>query len=88
MQDIVALNSIKDSSIININQILLIPKSSLNNFSTAGKMLIVSGFGSGHGVGMSQWGARYMANKGEKAEEILKHFYRGVKIKPFKRFYL
>ena len=88
MQDIVALNSIKDSSIININQILLIPKSSLNNFSTAGKMLLVSGFGSGHGVGMSQWGARYMANKGEKAEDILKHFYRGVKIKPFKRFYL
>ncbi|MDC3019545.1 SpoIID/LytB domain-containing protein [Prochlorococcus sp. AH-736-E15] len=87
-QQIITLNSIKDPSLININQILLIPKNSLNNLPTAEKVLLVSGYGSGHGVGMSQWGARYMANKGEKAEEILKHFYKGVKIKTFKRFYL
>ena len=45
--------------------------------------LSISGIGSGHGVGMSQWGARYMANKGYKANQILKYFYRGVNIKPF-----
>ncbi len=56
------------------------------NFSE--KILVVSGYGSGHGVGMSQWGARYMASRGAKAEEILKHFYRGVKIKTFKRYFL
>jgi stage II sporulation protein D len=52
------------------------------------KNLIVFGQGSGHGVGMSQWGARYMASKGQKAERILKHFYKGVRIKPFSKNYL
>ena len=52
------------------------------------KTLIVFGQGSGHGVGMSQWGARYMASKGQKAERILKHFYRGVRINPFIKNYL
>ena len=86
--EIVALNSIKDSSIIKINQRLLIPRIPVNNFPSREKILVVSGYGSGHGVGMSQWGAKYMATKGAKAEEILKHFYRGVKIKPFKRYFL
>ena len=52
------------------------------------KSLLVFGQGSGHGVGMSQWGARYMANKGEKAKAILKHFYKGVEVKPFKKYFL
>jgi len=52
------------------------------------KALIVFGQGSGHGVGMSQWGAKYMASKGLKAEKILKHFYRGVHIKPFRTDYI
>jgi len=52
------------------------------------KGLIVFGQGSGHGVGMSQWGAKYMASQGQKAETILKHFYRGVQIKPFRKDYL
>jgi len=52
------------------------------------KGLIAFGQGSGHGVGMSQWGAKYMASRGQKAETILKHFYKGVKIKPFKKDYL
>jgi len=45
--------------------------------------LTIAGIGAGHGVGMSQWGARYMADKGYKANQILKYFYKGVKIKPF-----
>ena len=52
------------------------------------KGLIVIGQGSGHGVGMSQWGAKYMASKGQKAERILKYYYKGVQIKPFKKDYL
>jgi len=52
------------------------------------KSLIVIGQGSGHGVGMSQWGAKYMASKGLKAEQILKHFYKGVDVKPFKKDFL
>ncbi len=60
----------------------------LENKFSAKKSLIVFGQGSGHGVGMSQWGAKYMASKGQKAERILKHFYRGVQIKPFRKDYL
>ena len=60
-------------------------KKDLNNQSNIQfhPFLIISGIGAGHGVGMSQWGARYMADKGYKANQILKHFYKGVKIKPF-----
>ncbi len=60
----------------------------LNNKLPSKKGLIVFGQGSGHGVGMSQWGAKYLASRGQKAERILKHFYRGVKIKPFRKDYL
>ncbi len=52
------------------------------------KSLIVIGQGSGHGVGMSQWGAKYMASQGLKAEKILKHFYKDVDVKPFKKDFL
>ena len=86
--EIVTLNDIQDPSIININQILIIPRNQVDNVSTKEKILVVSGYGSGHGVGMSQWGAKYMATKGVKAEEILKHFYRGAKIRPFKKYFL
>ncbi len=37
-------------------------------------------FGSGHGVGMSQWGAQGMAIEGRKAQEIIAHYYKGVSI--------
>ena len=56
-------------------------------FSTK-KRLVVVGQGSGHGVGMSQWGAKYMASKGQKAEKILKYFYQGVQINSFRKEYL
>ena len=87
VESLVALNNIKDSSLINIGQRLLVPKNSPNSLSS-NKILVVSGYGAGHGVGMSQWGAKYMANKGEKANAILKHFYKGVEIKPFKKYFL
>ncbi len=34
--------------------------------------------GYGHGVGMSQYGANYMAKAGKNYEDILKHYYQGV----------
>ena len=36
------------------------------------------GRGSGHGVGLSQWGARMMAEGGSPYREILLHYYRGL----------
>jgi len=42
--------------------------------------ILIRGNGYGHGVGMSQWGARKMAQSGFGCQEILKHYYRGVRI--------
>ena len=88
VDQIVAINNIKNSSLINIGQRLLVPRNSLNSSSSSKRILVVSGYGSGHGVGMSQWGAKFMASRGQKAETILKHFYKGVQIKPFRKDYL
>lgn len=40
----------------------------------------LAGRGFGHGVGMSQWGARGMALAGRDYTAILKHFYTGVAV--------
>ena len=42
--------------------------------------LLVIGRGFGHGVGMSQWGALAMAQKGHSHEQILLHYYRGARL--------
>ena len=41
------------------------------------------GKGSGHGVGMSQYGAIEMANLGINYETIIKHYYKGVEVTNF-----
>ena len=38
------------------------------------------GKGFGHGVGMSQWGAKILAERGETAENILMHYFQNVEI--------
>ena len=40
----------------------------------------ITGGGYGHGVGMSQNGAKAMVDAGKTYEEVLKHFYEGVEI--------
>ncbi len=40
----------------------------------------VAGNGFGHGIGMSQWGARGMAERGKGHDEILTHFYNGTRM--------
>lgn len=52
-------------------------KSSGNYFTFTGK-------GSGHGVGMSQYGAYGLSKKGRNYEEILKYYYKDVQIKEYK----
>jgi len=46
-----------------------------------GDRFVFHGAGWGHGVGLCQIGAAVMATKGFSAEEILKHYFRGVQIK-------
>ena len=48
--------------------------------SVQGSELVLNGFGWGHGVGMCQWGAFGMSEKGKRCEEILKLYYPGSEI--------
>lgn len=52
------------------------------NFKIAqqnGKIVFTT-LGYGHGVGMSQWGANFLAQKGYNYKDILKHYYTGVEV--------
>lgn len=52
-----------------------------------GHQLLVRGQGYGHGVGMSQWGAHGMAERGADYRTILHHYYRGADVVPFRPHY-
>lgn len=51
-----------------------------------GSNIIVTTKGYGHGVGMSQYGANGMAKKGKNYLDIVKHYYKGVKVDTSKQF--
>ena len=51
---------------------------------SSGNYFLFTGKGSGHGVGMSQYGAYGLSKQGKTYEEILKHYYKGVEIKEYK----
>jgi stage II sporulation protein D len=48
-----------------------------------GQSLLFTGRGYGHGVGMCQEGAMNMARKGYRFDEIIRYYYKDVKILPF-----
>lgn len=52
----------------------------LTSFAIKDGQLIMTGKGYGHGVGMSQWGARAMAEQGYTAEDIIHYFLKDVEI--------
>ncbi|HAN09840.1 MAG TPA: stage II sporulation protein D [Clostridiales bacterium] len=54
-----------------------------NNFDIEkkGSEYIFKTKGYGHGVGMSQYGANFLAKEGMKYDEIIKHYYTGVEIR-------
>jgi stage II sporulation protein D len=53
-------------------------KSTLFAVALDGGVARFSGRGYGHGVGMSQWGAKGMAEQGYTAEKILEYYYPGT----------
>jgi stage II sporulation protein D len=53
-------------------------RSSQFSWSRKGDKILITTFGNGHGVGMSQWGANGMAKEGGTATQILKHYYSGI----------
>ena len=58
--------------------------STLFDFTVKGNELIITGYGYGHGLGLSQWGAEAMAEKHGDGktyyQKILTHYYSGTKI--------
>jgi stage II sporulation protein D len=59
-------------------------KSALFRLQESAGSININGKGSGHGVGMSQWGAYRMAQAGHSYRDILKHYYKGVEVRRLK----
>ena len=55
--------------------------------NTKQRLLLVRGQGFGHGVGMSQWGAHGLAEQGADFRTILRHYYRGADVVPFRSYH-
>ncbi|MBI5560577.1 MAG: SpoIID/LytB domain-containing protein [Deltaproteobacteria bacterium] len=56
-------------------------RSTLFEVEKRGDEFVFSGRGSGHGVGLSQWGAKGMAEDGYGYKEILRHYYPGTELR-------
>ncbi len=52
----------------------------LTEVEVSGDRVTMKGKGFGHGVGLPQWSARYFAERGEVAAQILYRFFQGVKV--------
>lgn len=52
----------------------------LTNVSVQGGNLVLTGKGFGHGVGMSQWGAKNMADQGTSPEDIVRFYFKDIRI--------
>ena len=57
-----------------------LPSASFQIVKGKGNTYILKGGGHGHGIGMSQYGAEMMAQKGMKCDQILKYYYKDIKI--------
>ncbi len=53
---------------------------SVTRLSFSSDNIVFKGHGYGHGLGMSQWGAKAMAEQGFTYEEILTHYYKDTNI--------
>lgn len=56
-------------------------RSACFSVSCKGNSFYILTHGYGHGVGLSQWGARLMAEDGHSWEEILQHYFPGTEIR-------
>ena len=55
-------------------------RSTLFRIATDGHNLQISGRGFGHGLGLSQWGAYYLATQGINYHQILTHYYQNANL--------
>lgn len=55
--------------------------STLFDVNIVGNEVVFTGYGKGHGVGLSQYGAKTYAERGWTYDKILAHYYKGATIK-------
>ena len=60
-------------------KLLKLPSSKFN-LKIENNIIKFSGSGYGHGLGMSQWGAKALAERGFTYDKILAHYYSGVRL--------
>lgn len=66
---------------------LLLDKQGVHRLSgRSGEIIVITGSGGGHGLGLSQWGAKAMAESASQTDptyfkEILKHYYQSTIVK-------
>ncbi|MEM8720268.1 MAG: SpoIID/LytB domain-containing protein [Cyanobacteria bacterium P01_G01_bin.39] len=59
-------------------------RSTLFRVATDGQNLHIQGRGFGHGLGLSQWGAYYLAKEGINYHQILAHYYQSANLTQLK----
>ncbi|WP_100405473.1 SpoIID/LytB domain-containing protein [Bacillus solitudinis] len=74
------LQTASGQSKIQSNNLTVRTTTSTISYPTTASAYTFTGSGWGHRLGMSQWGARGMAEAGKTYDEILKHYYTGIKI--------
>ncbi|WP_246943360.1 SpoIID/LytB domain-containing protein [Bacillus pinisoli] len=72
------------STIRSIVGLSVMPSYLISNQLETDEFITISGYGNGHGVGMSQWGAKNRADAGQTYQSILAFYYPGtVKVKNY-----
>ena len=81
---ILSASGTSKASSTSLEQFVVMGKDNLSNYPksapTKSGTYYFAGMGYGHGVGMSQSGAKGMAKAGYSYKEIIKHYYTGVEI--------
>ena len=62
------------------NRVSIKGMSSMKSYNVVPDTYIFDGKGFGHGLGMSQYGAKGMAEAGNNYQDILEHYYQGAKV--------
>jgi len=61
-------------------------KSTDFSWERKGNQIIVKTKGYGHGIGMSQYGANFMAEEGKTFKDIVTHYYQGIEVSSADQF--
>lgn len=70
----------KKLNIASLNDVKVMTADGVGPLQAEKTAYYVSGCGSGHNVGMSQWGAKAMADLGYSYDEILRFYFTGIEI--------